>query len=389
MFLLAASALVALTNVMAAVSFLRVGSLRRAATPRPAEWPSLSIVVAACNEGDTLAAAARTLLAQEYPALEVVIVNDRSTDHTARVLDALAEQDARIHPVHVSHLPPRWLGKVHALARGVEQARGDWILFTDADVHLAPDTLMRAVATCLDRGLDHLTLFPRLERMSFLANMAVCAFGQMFMLFSRAAEVGKPGSSAFVGVGAFNLFRQAMLAKSEGLEWIRMEIADDAGLALLLQRAGARSLGLVAAADVGLQWYPTWRSMLCGVEKNFFAVGAQYLPAVTALWALVLPFFLAGPYVGLFCAHPTVHIVSLVALITLLPLSVAARVRMRLPLAPALLLHVGTLLLLWALLRSTWVVMRQGGVVWRGTHYPLRELRALQRVKLLPGSGSS
>src|SRR5215471_1706216 len=104
-------------------------------TRTPSLWPRLSVVVPACNEAPHLESAVLTLTQQDYPDLEIVLVDDRSTDNTGKIIDRLGQNDPRIRPVHVETLLSGWLGKVHALHRGVEEASGDWLLFTDADVH--------------------------------------------------------------------------------------------------------------------------------------------------------------------------------------------------------------------------------------------------------------
>src|SRR6185369_2740694 len=105
-----------------------------------------SVVVPACNEARTIERALTSLLAQDYPDLEIVLVDDRSSDETGAIIEHLAASDRRISAIHVRELPAGWLGKVHALQRGLERARGELVLFTDADIHFAPGALRRAVA---------------------------------------------------------------------------------------------------------------------------------------------------------------------------------------------------------------------------------------------------
>ena len=111
--------------------------LNRQLVSPPERWPPLSIIIPACNEAAHLASAVTTLTRQDYPDLEIILVNDRSTDGTAEVIDRLAKADSRVRAIHVTSLPAGWLGKVHALQRGVEMARGEWLLFTDADIHFS------------------------------------------------------------------------------------------------------------------------------------------------------------------------------------------------------------------------------------------------------------
>src|SRR5262249_27703403 len=145
------------------------------ASPAPPEWPSVSLIVPARNEEASIGPAVRSRLAEGYPALEVVLVDDRSTDGTGAVVDALAREDGRIQPVHVQTLPPGWLGKVHALREGLRLAKGEWILFSDADVHLAPSALQKAVALAEARGLDQLAVLPQLVPTHWLIDAAMAS----------------------------------------------------------------------------------------------------------------------------------------------------------------------------------------------------------------------
>ncbi len=106
-------------------------------------WPCISIIIPACNEAKHIEAAVRSILRQDYPKLEVLVMNDRSTDETGNILERLAEKDSRLKVFHINTLPSGWLGKVHAMHRGVQEARGKWFLFTDADIHFGPGMLKR------------------------------------------------------------------------------------------------------------------------------------------------------------------------------------------------------------------------------------------------------
>jgi cellulose synthase/poly-beta-1,6-N-acetylglucosamine synthase-like glycosyltransferase len=135
----------------------RLASLR---APEPSAWPRVSVVVAARNEAATVERALPTMLALDYPDLEVIVVNDRSDDDTGAILDRLAATAPRLRVVHVRELPPGWIGKNHALHTGADSATGEWVLFTDADIHFEPDTLLRAIAYSRAHSLDHLAAVP-------------------------------------------------------------------------------------------------------------------------------------------------------------------------------------------------------------------------------------
>ena len=120
--------------------------------------PLVSIIFAARDEAEKLPAAIQTLLAQDYPRFEVIAVNDRSTDQTPAILHECERASRNLIVTDISSLPQGWLGKPHALVEGYEKSRGDWLVFTDADVHFAPDVLSHAVALAAEREWDHLTL---------------------------------------------------------------------------------------------------------------------------------------------------------------------------------------------------------------------------------------
>jgi glycosyltransferase involved in cell wall biosynthesis len=142
-------------------AFVRLPRLERENVPVPSRWPRLSVIIPACNEAAHLESAVETLVQQDYSDLEIILVNDRSTDATGAIIDRLAKNDPQIRALHIRKLPGGWLGKVHALHCGVAKARGEWLLFTDADVHFAPETLRRALAHVLQLQADHLALIPR------------------------------------------------------------------------------------------------------------------------------------------------------------------------------------------------------------------------------------
>jgi len=122
--------------------------------PPGGRWPRVSVVVPSRDEAEAIEAAAQSLLVQDYPELELIAVDDRSSDGTGAILDRLAAADRRLGVVHVDALPEDWLGKNHACHRGAERATGEWLLFTAGDVVFAPGALRRVAgwrrvgATC-------------------------------------------------------------------------------------------------------------------------------------------------------------------------------------------------------------------------------------------------
>jgi cellulose synthase/poly-beta-1,6-N-acetylglucosamine synthase-like glycosyltransferase len=177
---------------------------------KPDDYPSVSVVVAARDEREAVESALRSLLEQDYPGrLEVIAVDDRSTDGTGDVMTGLAARmPGRLRHLRVDRLPEGWLGKNHALWLGAGEAEGGWLLFTDADVRFETDCVRLAVRHALDEGFDHLALAPELVSRGTVLKSFVAAFSLVFEVTQRPWRVSDPEAKESVGVGAFNLVRR-------------------------------------------------------------------------------------------------------------------------------------------------------------------------------------
>ncbi len=355
-----------------------MASLRRARAPVPDAWPSLSVVIPARDEARALPRTLRTLLAQDVPGLEVVVVDDRSTDGTGAVAAEAARRDPRVRVVTVEELPGGWLGKTHALQRGAEAATGDWLLFTDADVRFAPGALGRSLAYALDRRLDHLVVLPRLEARGALLSSFVAAFGLLFSVHTRPWRACDPRSTASIGIGAFALLRAEAYRQAGGHVAIRLRPDDDLALGRLIKGAGLRQEAVFGAEDVAVQWYPDLGSALRGLNKNAFA-GLGY--STVRLGAVVLALLATNvlPFAAVAFAGGLARVVYVLVVATVgFVYAFDAR---RLHHSPWLfLLHpVGVALLAYAAVASAAKALRRGQIEWRGTRYALDELRRGRR----------
>ena len=196
--------------------------------PTPdAECPRISILFAARDEEEKLAGALATMIEIDYPGLEVVAVDDRSTDATGRILDEFAKMHPRLRVVHVNQLPKGWLGKPHGLQKAYEASSGEWLLFTDADVRFKPDVLRRAVSLVGARNLDHLSLLGDLDMVGFWEKVLITFFGIGFHLGANPSQASNPKSSRYVGVGAFQLVRRSAYEASGTHRRLAMEVVED------------------------------------------------------------------------------------------------------------------------------------------------------------------
>jgi len=347
----------------------------------PVKWPSLSVIVPACNEEADIEQAASSLVSQDYPHLQVILVNDRSTDNTGRIIDRLANDNAYVTAIHINSLPEGWLGKVHALEQGMKQATGDWILITDADINFSNNILKNTIAYVLKNKIDHLALMPGIVKKNFWLQVAIQSFGLLFLLSTRATSVNKEGSKNIIGVGAFNLVKRDTFRKTPGFSWLKMETVDDMGVGLMMNNAGGQSHFAIADKALRLSWYESVSAMFRGLEKNLFGAGPGYNPFKLVSQVVIIWCLLAAPFVTFAIDDLALNILlgSVVVLYILFSVFFVREKQLetlRLLLFP-LGLFLTTLMMLWAGFKC----MKNGGIKWRGTHYTIKQLKAGQRVR--------
>lgn len=370
-----------------------------------APLPSLSVIVTARDEAASIETTARRLLAQDYPGLEIVVVDDRSTDGTGEILDRLASGTGsgarRLTLIHNRDLPAGWLGKCHACRLGAGRARGEWLLFTDGDVALErPDLLARVVARAQRHGLDHVAVVPDARPMRILQSGLMAVFGQILLLSARAHEMDRDLRRGGTGVGAFNLVRRPAYERIGGHERLRLDPTDDVKLGMLLKESGARQRIYIGLDLLHCPWQRGTLNVIRGLEKNFFPGCYYSLGFVALITAALLSLAFGPPVLAALAALPSLRPPGGAAARAFwlaagwLPLAleagivgaVFARSARRFGASPwsAALCPLAVLLLLVALWNSTLRILARGGVRWRDTFYPLRELR---RGVVRPGDG--
>ncbi|HEV2131750.1 MAG TPA: glycosyltransferase family 2 protein [Longimicrobiaceae bacterium] len=367
--------LVVVGGVWAKLGNRTVGFLRDQRPLKNGEAPSVSVVIAARDEERSIEEALRSVLRQEYEQFEVIVVDDRSRDATGAILDQVAVKQPRLHVVHVAELPAGWLGKNHALHCGTQRARGDVLLFTDADVVMEPTALARAVGFLLREELDHLAVAPRVVTRGALLDLVVGTFSIFFGQYSRPWKARDPRSKQHIGIGAFNLLRTEVYGAVGGHRPIAMRPDDDMKLGKLVKKNGYRQDVLFGRGMISVEWYASVRELIRGLEKNSFAAVDYSLPAVLAS-SVALLLFNVWPLVALAVTGGVTWLLN--ALIVLLMALLYADSTRYSGSRPEL--GVGfplaTVIFVYILWRSTYLTLVNRGIRWRGTHYPLEELRA-------------
>jgi len=338
------------------------------------ECPRVSILFAARDEEAKLPTALATLMEIDYPEVEVVAVDDRSQDATGQILDEFAKTHSRLRVVHVAQLPKGWLGKPHGLQKAYEASSGEWLLFTDADVRFKPDVLRRAISLAKARNFDHLTLLGEVEMVGFWEKVLITFFGMGFHLAANPSQVSNARSFRYVGVGAFQLVRRSSYKASGTHRRLAMEVVDDMKLGKIVKQAGFRSGCAVAQDSISVRWHAGLGNLVRGVTKNFFA-GAGYDLRVVAIQLAGLMMMNILPFAGVLFGHGWIRAFSAIAVLIALGFHVGVAVVMRVSPLYALTHPLGAALFFHMLLRSTVVTLRQGGIIWRDTFYPLEELK--------------
>ena len=343
----------------------------------PSGNPRVSIIVPARNEEESIEQALTQLLALDYDNYEIIAVNDRSTDRTGEIMENLAaESSARgqLRVIHHHELPKGWLGKTHAMWTATNHAAGDWLLFTDADVMFKPESLRRALAYAEAERADHVVLFPRMIMKRAGEYMTIAFFQTMFVFGHRPWKVADPKTRDHMGVGAFNLIRRTVYEAVGTYEALRMEVLDDMKLGKVVKNAGFAQRNVFGEDLISIRWARGAMGVVNNLTKNFFAV-LSFQWWRTLISAFGLAFLNLMPFFGVWLAHGWARLTYAVALLSIFLIYLGMSWRSAVPPYYFVLHPISTVLFVYTLLRSMFLTLWNNGIVWRGTKYPLEELR--------------
>jgi len=351
------------------------------------ELPMVSIIVPACNEEEHLEQSLLSRLNQDYPRFELIVINDRSTDGTKAIIDRIAAIDSRLIPINITELPNGWLGKVHALYQGVKLAKGDWYLFSDADITFKPEMLRLAVNYAQSQQVEHLTCLPEAELYNdFWVDVTCFGFLLLFCNAARIPDINQNKGNNAIGLGAFNLVEAKVFNQTKGFEWLKMEPADDMGVGFMLKQLGAKSRVADGLGLMKFTWYQNLNQAFSGLEKNTFGPGSQYnyfkqIGIVLFLLAMgLLPSI--ALVLGLLSNDVILIVSGSLAWLTNIIVAFIIPKGSNKEIPFYLLLPVGIILIAAIMVNAAWKCFQNSGVYWRGTLYPVEELRTGQRVKL-------
>lgn len=353
----------------------------------PSFVPRVTAVVAARNEAQDIEPALRSLLAQEGVEMEVIVVDDMSEDGTADVVQKLVDEvgSARLLLLKQKKLPPGWIAKNYATEIGQGRARGDFLLFTDADVLHGRRAVFNAVATMERDRLDHLAVFPRLEAGSPFEALVLPLFVLLYQLRTVDPRAASPTSKHGAGIGAFNMVRAESYRLRGTHARIRRAILDDHALAMMMRDEGGRGAVVRAVGQVRHRPYRSKRELYFGVKKSVLPQFG-HSAVLTIMAAALLIAAALGPPVLVLAGLPvwlTGHAPWLIlpaALAALFPLVglLKARTMLRFEPLAALLFPVGAVVIAASAVHAAFTWATRGTLEWRGRTYTKRDLEDLE-----------
>jgi chlorobactene glucosyltransferase len=281
----------------------------------PPDAPTLSVVIPARNEEYNIERCVRSALASSYPKLEVIVVEDHSTDGTAAILGRIAAEDARLRVVTPDPLPKDWFGKQWACATGASASTGDVIAFFDADTQQAPDLIVRAVNAMQSRDADLLTVAGTQELGSFweriiqpqVFNVMLTRYGgtETVNTSRRASDKIANGQCIFV--------RRLAYVETNGHAAVKNKVAEDLAMAQHYFRTGRRAFLVLGLDQLSTRMYTSLAELIGGWGKNIFAGGRDSVPGGTVGRSLA-PLLLCSPWLGAL-VPPLVLVLSLAGIL--------------------------------------------------------------------------
>ncbi len=372
---------VAFAACLVLISLSNWRMLRRMDRYRPAiRLPRVSVLVPARNEEDHIGDCVRSLLAQDYPDFEVVVLNDHSTDRTGEILVTLSASEPRLRVLTGADLPEGWLGKHWACQQLAEASDGELLLFTDADTRHGPQSIRHGVAALEAEDADLLTAIPHEEIVTWAERLTVPVIPwSIFTFLPLAVAYRYPFRSLSATIGQYMLFRKSAYAAIGGYAAVRSDPVDDMALGRRIKGQGFRWRLADATRDVRCRMYRCAGQVFEGFSKNLFsAFGNRLLPFI-AVWSWLAIVFLLplGVLLARLCGAPVPALDAGIALIGVTLGLVSwglCYLRFGFPVHLIPLYPLTILLALFIAVRSI-ALVRRGRTTWKGRTLVQRRVR--------------
>ena len=357
-------------NILLLFGYAKIQSLN--AQPIIENEPSVAIIIPVRNEEEDLEQALQSVCNLTYSNYRIVVINDRSTDRTAEILEEFKGRCPRLAVITVNTLPEGWLGKNNALYDGYKQSDEEWILFTDADIKFHPDMLSRAMSYAVNQRLDHLCVLPQVKSRSTFLNSVMATFSIMLMVHLKPWDARKPKSKAYAGIGAFNLVRRNAYEKSGTHERIKLRSDDDLRLGLQIKQSGFRQDVLTGMGYVQLEWYKSLRQFSNGLLKNALAPSDYNIAkTIGGILSMLISVALPMPVMFIFGSTAIRLMAGLMLLFHIIYMTLVPPNKWWY----ALVIPFAGFFIAFSFLRALVKTVEQGGIYWRDSFYSLEMLR--------------
>ncbi len=351
-------------------------------SPPPADAPLISICIPARDEEENIRACVESALAQDYPNFEVIVLDDRSTDATPRILGEVPSRDSRLCVLNGSDLPSGWAGKPHALHQASKAARGEWICFVDADTFLSPSALSSCYVKAIETRADLFTTLHHQIMDTFWEKTVMPLIMTGLAVGFNAHKVNDPSERDAIASGQFMLIRKTTYESIGGHAAVKHEIVEDQAIAELAKWNGHRLVLADGRSVIQTRMYTSLQSMWEGWTKNIYLGLSRhrhllFLGVFGAALGLLASLFLpVWSVLGLLWLVRDGGISALVILLESLAvwgavLFARGMVAQRLRLSPlyALTTPLGAGVFSALMIASAWKVLSGKGVSWRGRTY--------------------
>lgn len=267
-----------------------------------AELPFVSVIIPARNEEKKIARCLHSILSQNYPNFEVIVIDDRSTDNTQAIIADFAAKDARIKFVHGKDAPAGWIGKCNALAYAVGHASGEWFIFTDADTCHTPNSLRDAISHATTNKVDLISFVPVQELGSFWERAVMPVLLSSFLLGDPFHTVNDPNAERAYAYGQYIICRRRSYLAVGGHQSVRDEIVEDHAIGRVFKEKGYKIQVADGRTLYSVRMYTDLESMWQGWTKNLYSlIDSKIIHLVLIL--LLMNFTIVGPVFNIFLTY--------------------------------------------------------------------------------------
>jgi chlorobactene glucosyltransferase len=352
------------------------------AQPPAADAPLISICIPARNEENNIRRCVGSALAQDYPNIEVIVLDDRSTDSTLTQLREIASRDSRLLPINGTDLPDGWAGKPHALFQASAVARGEWFCFVDADTFLSPQAISSCYAKAIETHADMFTTMNEQIVGTFWEKVVMPLVMTALSVGFSPRKVNDPHTHDAIANGQFIMIRRTVYDAIGGHEKVKNQIVEDKAISEQVKWNGHRLIVADGSKLIRTRMYTNLPSMWEGWTKNIY-LGLRDHPAMLMLGAfgailsviaaLFLPLwtllgidwiFKDGSWLAI-----TVTVQSMIVWGWLIYTRARVARKMKIPAWYALTTPLGAGVFAAMMLTSAWKVISGQGVTWRGRKY--------------------